>query len=189
MKNPELKIFTGPMFGGKTTRLLAALERYHYQHEDVKLFKPRMDSRYSTEEVMTHSGLKQDAILVSSGKEIIEHTGDTRVVAVDEVFMIEGAANALLQLFAAGKTVLVSTLQLSSEPKPLPEIRDLLPYATQIEICPAVCSMCSEDAHYTRRKTDSSSQIEVGGKEEYEPLCYTHYNKIVGIWKEINAKI
>lgn len=183
MKNSELKIFTGPMFGGKTTKLLAALERYKYQNKKVKLFKPKIDNRYSSKTVVTHSGQTHDCTLVHNGLDILEYAGDADVIAVDEVFMIEYAAKALLKLFASGKTILVSSLQLSSEPKPLPEIRDLLPYATQIEICPAVCCECGADAFYTRRKSESQRQIEVGGSEEYEPLCYEHYNKIVGIWR------
>ena len=46
MKSPELKIFTGPMFGGKTTRMLAALERYQYQHRStIQTADPRDSSR------------------------------------------------------------------------------------------------------------------------------------------------
>jgi len=158
----ELKIFTGPMFGGKTTKLLAALERYKYQNKKVKLFKPRIDSRYSKQNVVTHTGQLHEAVMVSSGIEILENAEDAEVIAVDEVFMIEYSAKALLSMFANGRTILVSSLQLSSEPKPLPEIKELLPFATSIEICPAVCAMCDSDAFYTRRKTESQKQIEIG---------------------------
>ena len=56
--NPRFEIFTGPMFGGKTTRLLSALERYAYQNKNILLFKPSIDTRYSKDSVVTHSGLK-----------------------------------------------------------------------------------------------------------------------------------
>ena len=183
MLNPEFKIFTGPMFGGKTTRLLADLERYKYQNKKIKLFKPRMEKRYSSNMVATHGGKFKNCTLVDSGQEILRKSGDAKVIAVDEVFMIDGAAHALLDLFSRNRTILVSSLQLSSEPKPLPEIKDLLPYATKIEVCPAVCVVCGKDAFYTKRKIDSFNQIEVGGKESYEPLCYEHYNEAVGIWR------
>ena len=71
-KPPELKIFTGPMFGGKTTRMLAALERYNYQHRSTMLFKPAIDKRYSEEKVVTHKGQEHTSVLVSSGQEILE---------------------------------------------------------------------------------------------------------------------
>ena len=177
MKNPELKIFTGPMFGGKTTRMLAALERYQYQNRSVILFKPSIDKRYSEEKVVTHKGQEHTSILVSSGQEIFDRGLHADVVAVDEMFMIKGSAHALIKLFSKGKTILVSTLQLSSEPfgyKAFDEVQELMPWATSIEVCPAVCSQCDRDAFYTQRIGSQPKQILIGGVEAYQPVCWKH---------------
>ena len=177
MKSPELKIFTGPMFGGKTTRMLAALERYQYQHRDTILFKPMIDVRYSEEKVVTHKGQEHTSILVNSGSEILEKAKHADVVAVDELFMIPGSAEALFSLFREGKTILVSTLQLSSQPSgytAFEEVRDLMPWATTIEICPAVCSKCDRDAYYTERLIEEEREVLVGGAESYQPVCWKH---------------
>ena len=177
MKSPELKIFTGPMFGGKTTRMLAALERYQYQHRSTMLFKPAIDKRYSEEKVVTHKGQEHTSVLVSSGAEILEKGLSADVVAVDELFMIPGSSHALISLFQEGKTILVSTLQLSSEPtgyKPFKEVKELMPWATSIEVCPAVCSQCDRDAYYTQRIGTQEKQILVGGAESYQPVCWKH---------------
>ena len=177
MKSPELKIFTGPMFGGKTTRMLAALERYHYQHRSTILFKPVIDKRYSEEKVVTHKGQEHISVLVASGSEILAKAATADVVAVDEMFMIPESATALINLFSKGKTILVSTLQLSSEPfgyKTFTEVQQLLPWATSIEVCPAVCAHCDRDAFYTQRIGKQPKQILVGGAESYQPVCWKH---------------
>ena len=177
MKPPELKIFTGPMFGGKTTRMLAALERYQYQNRSTMLFKPSMDKRYSEEKVVTHKGQEHNSMLVLSGQEILTCGLDADVIAVDEMFMIPGSAKALIELFSKGKTILVSTLQLSSEPfgyKAFGEVQELMPWATSIEVCPAVCSQCDRDAFYTQRIGSQPKQILVGGAEAYQPVCWKH---------------
>ena len=177
MKSPELKIFTGPMFGGKTTRMLAALERYQYQNRSTILFKPSIDKRYSEQKVVTHKGQEHTSILVSSGAEILDHGSDADVIAVDEMFMIPGSASSLIELFGKGKTILVSTLQLSSEPfgyKAFGEVQELMPWATSIEVCPAVCSQCDRDAFYTQRIGSQPKQILVGGAEAYQPVCWKH---------------
>ena len=96
----ELKIYTGPMHGGKTTKLLAALERYTYQNKRVKLFKPAIDNRFSLEQVVTHSGKSWDAIRVREARDILDNVKDAQVVAVDEQFMIPGSADALIYLLA-----------------------------------------------------------------------------------------
>ena len=43
-------MFVGPMFGSKTTRLIAALDRYKYQGKRIAAFKPFIDERYSKNE-------------------------------------------------------------------------------------------------------------------------------------------
>ena len=110
--------------------MLAALERYQYQNRRTKLFKPKIDVRYSEEKVVTHKGQQHTSILVEDGRQIIEHGNDADVVAVDEMFMIPQSAQALLELFRQGKTILVSTLQLSSQPEgymPFREVMELMP--------------------------------------------------------------
>jgi thymidine kinase len=177
MKPPELKIFTGPMFGGKTTRMLAALERYQYQNRETILFKPFIDKRYSQEKVVTHKGQEHKSVMVGYGKDILELGMKADVVAVDEMFMIPDSAQALLSLYKKGKTVLVSTLQLSSQPsgyEAFEEVKTLMPWATSIEVCPAVCSQCDRDAFYTQRIGDQPKQILVGGAEAYQPVCWKH---------------
>lgn len=176
MRTPEFKIFTGPMFGGKTTKLLSAIERYKYQKKKVVLFKPAIDGRYSKEKVVTHAGQKLDSIAITSGEEILRNTAGVDVIAVDELFMIVGAGEALIEAFKSGKDVIVSSLQLSSVPKVFKEMRDVLPYATSVQVCPAVCSLCDRDAFYTYRLTSDTSEVSIGGAESYEPRCFYHYN-------------
>ena len=176
-KTPELKIFTGPMFGGKTTRMLAALERYQYQNKTTVLLKPNIDNRYSDSKVVTHKGQEHTSILVKSGVEILERAIEYDVVAVDEMFMIPGSAHACFELYQQGKTVLISTLQLSSQPTgytAFEEVKSILPWATSIEICPAVCAKCDKDAYYTERLCKEEREVLVGGAESYQPVCYEH---------------
>tara|TARA_B100001123_G_C15260659_1_gene1006471 strand:+ start:511 stop:1089 length:579 start_codon:yes stop_codon:yes gene_type:complete len=177
MRDPEFIIFTGPMFGSKTTRMLATLERYTYQNKDVLAFKPKMDDRYSESEICTHSGLKFPAYVVATGAEILERveTIAPDIVAVDEAFMIDGCAEAVLELFRAGKTIVISSLQLSASGNVFVEVRDMMPWATKIEVCPAVCTVTGRDAYYTHRKVEGLGEIVIGGIDLYEPRSWEHH--------------
>jgi thymidine kinase len=179
MRNPEFIMFTGPMFGSKTTRLLAVVDRFRYQQRKVAAFKPLMDDRYSGVEIRTHSGGHLPAIGIQNGQDIIRHlanlSDECDVVAVDEAFMIDGIADALAGLFRKGKTIVISSLQLSASGNVFEEIRDMIPWATKIEICPAVCPVCGRDAHYTHRKVEGLAEIAVGGADMYEPRCWKHH--------------
>ena len=174
MQQPSLTVFTGPMFGSKTTKMLSVLERASYQNKTVIAFKPKMDDRYASSHIVTHAGLKFKAYNVASGQEIIEMSENYDVIGVDEAFMIEGAADALLKLYRQGKTVVVSSIQLSASGQVFEEVSALLPWATKIEVCPAVCVKTGRDAYYTVRKSTGLSEIEVGGSELYEPRAWSH---------------
>jgi|SaaInlStandDraft_2_1057019.scaffolds.fasta_scaffold17589_4 thymidine kinase len=187
MRNDFL-IFVGPMFGGKTTRLLSAIDRYRYQGRKIFCFKPEVDNRYSKSEIVTHTGGIQRAYRIKDANEIKDHliswglepgTEDI-VVAIDEAFMLPNAGDVLPKLFRRGVTVIVSSLQLSSDGGAYPQIQALLPYATKIEVCPAVCSLCSADAHYTEKIAGNLNDhgVEVGGSEMYQPRCFKHFSYV-----------
>tara|TARA_Y100001963_G_scaffold152249_1_gene236695 strand:+ start:249 stop:827 length:579 start_codon:yes stop_codon:yes gene_type:complete len=177
MTDPEFIIFTGPMFGSKTTRLLAIVDRYMRQNKKVVAFKPEMDDRYASSEIMTHSGGRLSAFSVKTGSDIINVAESLQekkidVIAVDEAFMIDGCAKALLDLFRQGKTIIISSLQLSASGMVFEEVRDMMPWATKIEICPAVCPVTGRNAYYTHRKLEGLDEIVVGGDDLYEPRCW-----------------
>ena len=172
MYEPQLRIYTGPMFGSKTTKMLAFLERCSYQSRKVIAFKPKMDERYAQSSIVTHAGLRFDAHNVQTGGEILDLSHDYDVIGVDEAFMIEGAAEALIGLYKAGKTVVISSIQLSASGQTFEEIKDILPWATKIEVCPAVCVKTGKDAFFTVKKSEAGNEIEVGGAEKYEPRAW-----------------
>ena len=126
-REPEFIIYTGPMFGAKTSRLLTSIDRYKYQSRGVA------------------------------------------------AFMIDGSASAALMLFRSGKTIVVSSIQLSASGLPFDEVKEMMPYATKIEICPAVCPVTGRDAYYTERKRKDLGEIAVGGSDLYEPRCWEHH--------------
>ena len=176
IRDPAFIVFTGPMFGSKTTRMLAVIDRYRYQNRSVVAFKPAMDDRYSSSDISTHSGGRLSAICVKTGDEIQKVidslSKEVDVIAVDEAFMIEGSAETLIKLFQKGHTIVVSSLQLSASGNVFTEIRDMMPWATKIEVCPAVCPVTGRDAYYTHRKVDGLEEIAVGGADWYEPRCW-----------------
>jgi thymidine kinase len=109
---------------------------------------------------------------VSSGKEAFKIALEADVVAVDEAFMIDGIADAVIDLFRMGKSVYVSSIQLSARGETFEEVQKMFPWATRIEVCPAVCSETGLDAYYTVAKVDGLNQIDVGGAEKYIPRCH-----------------
>ena len=176
----QFVLYLGPMFSGKTTRLLSSIERHSFRKENVVCFKPQIDGRYSKDEIVTHSGSKIKAYCVKNYKEIQQFIDEMKevpeVVAVDEAFMIEGCGEYLSQMFVASNiTIYVSSIELSANLKPFSEIKSMMPFATKIEKCASICASCYDDAQLTYRKSTkplSVGDISVGGEEDYEPRCW-----------------
>ena len=176
----HFKVFTGPMFGGKTTSLLSAIERDVIRGLNVISFKPKIDNRYSDQKITTHLGATVSAKTVSSGIEIL-NVVDASVekihsIAIDELFMIPMAGHVAIKLFRRGINIYVSSLQLSSKPEPYEEMLPILPWATDVIVCPAICVSCGADAYYTLKTGgDPNALVEVGGADLYEPRCFEHF--------------
>lgn len=173
--NKEFVIYCGPMWSGKTTRLTAAVERHRIRQSSVLCFKPVIDGRYSDCSIVTHSGSSMAASAVSSGDQMLRIIAREKpeVVAVDEAFMIDGAAESLIEAFRKGFSIYVSSIELSANLNPFAEIEKMMPFATRVEKCTAVCVTCGDDAALTHRRFPSLEEISVGGADTYEPMCWS----------------
>lgn len=183
VRNPTFTVYCGPMFSSKTTRLLSDIERFKLQHKTVLAFKPTIDTRYSTSEIVSHSGWKQPAVTIKEGADILEVLSEADispdVVALDEAFMVPGCADVLVWLYRTGVSIVVSTLDIGYAGKPFKEVESILPWATNVVKCSAVCAECGSDAFYTHKKqVAGDDEIQVGGSETYEPRCFEHHMAI-----------
>jgi len=187
----EFSLFVGPMFGGKTTRMLSEVDRHSYRGRKIYAFKPSIDNRYDDSKIVSHNGGSLKAQVVQNGQEILDYLDkwgvyslsdnrllvDGPIVALDEVFMLEESGRVLSHLFKCGATIIASSIQLNSDGNPFFELKEIMPYATKIEVCPAVCAVCGADAHYTEKIGGRKDfEVEVGGSDLYEPRCFNHFS-------------
>ena len=182
---PNLKLYVGPMFSGKSTKLLQQVERYKYAKKEVICFKPAMDNRYTKEGmIVTHSGMQVPCVLVNTGKDVVDYFSNKSLpnaIAVDEAFMIDNVSDACLHFFYNSRIdVIVSTLDMSSSLTQFEEVSRLMSHATHVKKCKAVCTVCGQDASYTMRKEEfnDTSLIHVGGDDIYEARCLKHHSGI-----------
>ncbi len=181
--NPSFTVFTGPMFGSKTTRLMGEIDRAMYRGRKVIAFKARKDKRYSYDKISTHSGGRFPAFCIEDAEEIFNYIDEddcnyNTLIAVDEGFMINNIDSVLISLYRKGVSIVVSSIQLDANEVPFENIKNILPWATKIEICPAVCTDCDQDAYFTEAMFDinnATAEERVGSHGMYEPKCARHY--------------
>jgi thymidine kinase len=166
-----IEIIGGCMFAGKTTALLGLLRRDPARVALV--VKHDRDNRYSHCQIMTHDGDGCDAVCVSRARQICDHVTDaTETVAIDEGHFYDAAlADVCRELAAAGKRVIVATLDMDMWGRPFSTIERLKEFAGVVRVQHGVCARCGRPASRTYRKTPIVEGNLVGGAEDFEPRC------------------
>ncbi len=184
----SLEVIVGPMFAGKTTELIRRVERDRYARKKVGVFKPSLDTRYSSTHVHTHNGLSYPAFIVPASREGVEEIRRRTLeegfdtIGVDEAQFFPPILAAILnELADRGVRVIVAGLNLDFRGEPFETVKELLPLADNITYLTAVCTVCGAEATRTQRLIDGrpapydSPRILVGGKETYEARCRRHH--------------
>ncbi len=174
-----IEVIVGPMFAGKSEELIRRLRRLDYAHKKYLVFKPKIDNRYSVDEVVSHLKNKAKAIPLASSSEILSYVKkDTEVVAIDEVqFFDEGIIEVCETLANRGVRVIAAGLDIDFKGEPFPISASLLARGEFITKLTAICVKCGAPATMTQRiingepASKSDPVVLVGGTESYEPRC------------------
>ena len=93
----RVEVICGGMFCGKTEELIRRLRRAVIAQQSVQVFKPRIDDRYSLNEVTSHNGQNIEAQIIDTPQNILEQLNDeTTVVAIDEVQFLDDTIIAVI---------------------------------------------------------------------------------------------
>ena len=175
-----MKIITGPMFAGKTEELLRQINYLQYAKKSYLVFKPEVDNRHVTPEVISHQNNRVQALIISSGQEIEKYlTPNIEMIFIDEIqFFSPEIAKILLNLVRQGYQIIASGLDKNFRGEPFNEtIKSLLALADYVEKLTATCQSCQKEASFSQRIINGQparyeeSLILVGGQEKYEARC------------------
>ena len=61
-----IEVICGPMFSGKTEELIRRLVRAQFAKQEVKIFKPSLDNRYSEEYIVSHNKRRIKSIIIKN---------------------------------------------------------------------------------------------------------------------------
>jgi thymidine kinase len=167
-----IEVIAGCMFSGKTEELIRRLRRAQIAKQSVKVFKPKIDLRYSKTEIVSHSEQSLPSLLVESPIEILELSKDAQVVGIDEAqfFSVE-LVDVCNKLADEGKRVVVAGLDLDYRGIPFEPMPQLLAIAEYITKTLAICVECGNPADRTQRKIKSDERVVVGAADSYEARC------------------
>lgn len=196
----RLEVITGPMFSGKTERLIARLHRAQYARKRVRILKPAHDTRTQGEiasRAVTPDGGTEvtatlSAIMVRSEADFrrVTEPMDFDVLAVDEAqfFPLDTPLQDCLGWFGrairallrekreSNLHIIIAGLDLDSAERPFGPMPGLLALADSVEKLTGVCMVCgSDDGFISQRLIDNDKQLVVGDTGEYQVRCRACY--------------
>jgi len=179
----KIEVVTGCMFSGKSEELIRRLKRAKIAKQNVQVFKPSIDTRYSIVEVVSHAGEKIEALPVSSSKEILENVKEnTDVVGIDEAqFFDMEIVDVLRKLAKDGKRIVIAGLDMDFRGEPFGPMPYIMAIADEVLKLHAICTVCGEDATMTQRLINGEPAsyndpvVMIGASETYEARCKLHH--------------
>ena len=173
-----VEVIAGPMFSGKSEELIRRITRYQIARLATQTFKPVIDDRYASDEVVSHSRLSVAAEPVADSAELLRLVHDrTVVVGIDEgQFFDDGLVDVVARLAGAGKRVIVAGLDLDYLGRPFEPIPTLMTRAEYVTKSLAVCHRCGGAGMFTQRVIQSDELVVLGATDAYEARCRYCYD-------------
>ena len=178
-RNGWIEVITGCMFAGKTEELIRRIKVLEFGKQEIMVFKPRIDDRYSETKVVSHAGSSVESYPIATPSEILDHVRDTtQVVAIDEVQFFDDSICQICDILAnEGKRVMCSGLDMDFRGEPFGPMPKLMTQAEFVTKLTAVCNKCGSPATRTQRIIDGKPAsyndpvVLVGASESYEARC------------------
>ena len=160
----NIEVITGPMFAGKSEELLRRINRLKYAKKKFLVFKPKIDNRYSDDEVVSHQKRAYKCLSISSAHEIYSYlTESLDCVCIDEVQFFDDEIIDIAEYLAnKGIRVIVAGLDTDFRGEPFKITANLLARSEDVTKLTAICVKCGKEATRTQRLVNG---------ESYEPRC------------------
>jgi len=168
-----IEVIVGCMFSGKSEELIRRLRRAQIARQRVQVFKPTIDTRFSAQDIVSHSEMRIESEPVATSRMLLERVaGDTEVVGIDEGQFFDLELPMVCNTLAdRGKRVIVAGLDQDYLGKPFEPMPQLLAIAEYITKTHAICMVCGNVASHTQRLVPSGDRVLPGATGLYEARC------------------
>lgn len=166
------------MFSGKTEELIRRMKRAEFAKMKVEIFKPKIDIRYSEENVVSHDQTAIRSTAIEHSSQLLILASDVEVVGIDEAqFFDEGLPEVCNQLANMGIRVIIAGLDMDYLGRPFGPMPHLLAIAEFVTKVHAICVQTGNLAHHSYRIGEGDSLVMLGEKESYIPLSREAFNE------------
>ncbi|QJD82155.1 thymidine kinase [Cohnella herbarum] len=181
----------GTMNSGKSFEIIKVAHNYEEQGKPVLIFTPSIDTRNGSDKVGSRVGFTRPAIPVDENtnlfdtiQRMIAESGRYFCILVDEAQWLKKHHIVELTRVVDDLNIPVMAFGLKNDfqNELFEGSYNLLVYADKIEEIKTICWYCDRKATMVIRFKDDvpvneGEQIQVGGSEDYKPVCRRCYNE------------
>lgn len=178
MSTGFLEIILGPMFSGKTTRLIEIYNKYNRSSKKICVINYSLDTRYHNEMLSTHDKVMIPCIFSATIHELFtsDNIKDADIVLINEGQFFEDIYESVIELVEKKKKkVFVCGLDGDFQRNKFGKLLDLIPICDNVVKLHSSCNQCDNEAIFSYRITEETKQVDIGSTN-YIPLCRNCYN-------------
>ena len=179
--NSFLHIIFGPMFSGKTTKLINEINILKIYKKNILIINSKKDIRVESDSIKTHNNVLCDAF--KTDKLTLELADDLSkiydVIAIDESQFFDDLYDFVVRLLDNNIYVIVTGLNGDRYQTRFGCITDLIPLCNKIDKLRGICNICNDGTpgDFTSIKNmnqNSDNQVLIGDNNLFICVCRKH---------------
>lgn len=191
-KTGYLELFVGPMFSGKTSKLLEVYKQYTFCNVPVAVINHSADTRYHESMLSTHDKVMIPCIQTNQLLPLWNYSNldetfneecemhmvlrQADVIIINEGQFFDDLYQCVLQMLKDKKKVYIAGLDGDFERNRFGSLLDLVPLCDKVTKLASLCSLCKDGTPgiFSRRLSQEKQQMLIGS-DNYIPVCRQCY--------------
>jgi thymidine kinase len=189
-----LELIIGPMFSGKTSKLLEIYKQCNFCNISVTIINHSFDKRYHESMMSSHDKIMAPCLQVTKLRDVWPDDGiiepsnfsdvrsyeilkESDVILINEGQFFEDLDIVVKELLVSNKKIYICGLDGDFERKKFGKILDLIPICDRVVKLTSLCSICKNGTPgiFSMRITNEREQTVIGSNN-YIPVCRSCYN-------------
>uniref|UniRef100_A0A6C0D870 thymidine kinase n=1 Tax=viral metagenome TaxID=1070528 RepID=A0A6C0D870_9ZZZZ len=188
----SLKLYIGPMYSGKTSKLLEIFKQCSFCNIPVIVINHASDIRYHESMLSTHDKVMIPCIQTHSLSEIWNHKDvnssfnntslshlkvrSAEVILINEGQFFEDLYDCVIDMLKENKQLYIAGLDGDFERNKFGQMLDLIPICDEVTKLTSLCSICKNGKPgIFSLRLSSEKQQTVVGSDNYIPVCRSCY--------------
>jgi thymidine kinase len=175
-----LEIIIGPMFSGKTSKLLDLYKQYTFCNVKVAVINHSEDTRYDSTMLSSHDKVMIPCIQTTELTSLMKNDElyEADVILINEAQFFDDLYYFVVDMLKFNKKIYVSGLDGDFERKKFGKVLDLIPLCDKVTKMNSLCSLCKNGTPglFSMRLTKEKEQMLIGSSN-YIPVCRICYEE------------